>query len=944
MLQGDIDDQEVYHYDFTTASEWEIFIARLEEVIHEWKIPHSNSRTPLKPGQLFSSEWETKSETLSFADVDFQLTRYCMKSNDVEEETNRNLLDNDCDTAKLQALEDMMSLENDFVPVVFEGNSSHPHLLTRWYGLRDFIVLTPAQGVIISSESKIKILLSSVCIAINNSNCELPVFIQVLEPWQNFFVGICEGRGVRAEYEMVHLSRVPSHCKHLTGLLNVFKSKLAVASLVEPVTVSARFSYTLRDWTSFAWTQEPPDFEFLQGEIGVAELGTLPFGATFDPVSEMVLHASWFDLRETVIVDSESYSDFDPLQALQWAVSVKVADRPACLLSEYLSEFVHLCASAQTMQELLGDLYQQSGPDLSSPLNILTESRVPTISKVIGQHARSQKTSKETREGPIADELLMPILYFLFPDADDNVKSPYPEYISSNNLGKEPKTNQDQLSGMKTVPVDSLVWRLAVVMAHATHTLGGVKAASHLWFEFCQELRFRWERAIPIPGVPPGFPDSKTCLLNQKLQMLNCCVERKIAREVASVSTSTEDICSDESDDDDEFFDCNMDEERESSTERDDKEPEIMHKKPQHSLWNKPVGRLHRHGNMRLLQTGEYLYVPVTQESTPKTEDQLEEDEQVLLQLGNDAQGAELRARMMSASLLSDMESFKAANPGAILEDFIRWYSPRDWIEEKETDEYGQLKGHLSTRMLLPGNTWQEVWSAAKPVPARRQKRLFDDTREAEKVLHNLDRRRPSEVAQLLLPVLTHAAVLRLTQAAAPVELPGLGAAMKHIVNKAEALSRAPVIEIRRYHDLCGEVACAEALVAQVASLEHKLCPGMGQTRDMCRFLADLVTRPEALVPGGPRSEIATRIRAMFSEAHKVAQMITDSDPTSSSDPWSPINTSVFPAPSEKEFILRATAPRPSPASLSVPHRLTVRLRKNEIVMAGCFTQDTTFQ
>jgi Rab3 GTPase-activating protein catalytic subunit len=37
----------------------------------------------------------------------------------------------------------------------------------------------------------------------------------------------------------------------------------------------------------------------------------------------------------------------------------------------------------------------------------------------------------------------------------------------------------------------------------------------------------------------------------------------------------------------------------------------------------------------------------------------VEEDAQVLLQLGTDAQGAEMRARMMSASLLSDMESFK---------------------------------------------------------------------------------------------------------------------------------------------------------------------------------------------------------------------------------------------------------------------------------------------
>jgi Rab3 GTPase-activating protein catalytic subunit len=55
----------------------------------------------------------------------------------------------------------------------------------------------------------------------------------------------------------------------------------------------------------------------------------------------------------------------------------------------------------------------------------------------------------------------------------------------------------------------------------------------------------------------------------------------------------------------------------------------------------------------------------------------------------------------------------------------VRWYSPRDWLEEENK---------LSARMLIEGNTWQELWTAAKPVPAARQKRLFDDTREAEKV------------------------------------------------------------------------------------------------------------------------------------------------------------------------------------------------------------------
>lgn len=64
------------------------------------------------------------------------------------------------------------------------------------------------------------------------------------------------------------------------------------------------------------------------------------------------------------------------------------------------------------------------------------------------------------------------------------------------------------------------------------------------------------------------------------------------------------------------------------------------------------------------MKTGDTLYIPVTQEPVPKTEDQLEEDTDILLQLGSDAQGTELRAKMMSASLLSDIESFKAANPG----------------------------------------------------------------------------------------------------------------------------------------------------------------------------------------------------------------------------------------------------------------------------------------
>lgn len=56
----------------------------------------------------------------------------------------------------------------------------------------------------------------------------------------------------------------------------------------------------------------------------------------------------------------------------------------------------------------------------------------------------------------------------------------------------------------------------------------------------------------------------------------------------------------------------------------------------------------------------------------------------MLESLGIDAEGSEMRAKMQSIALLSDMEAFKAANPGAILADFVRWHSPRDWEDNED--------------------------------------------------------------------------------------------------------------------------------------------------------------------------------------------------------------------------------------------------------------------
>jgi len=64
--------------------------------------------------------------------------------------------------------------------------------------------------------------------------------------------------------------------------------------------------------------------------------------------------------------------------------------------------------------------------------------------------------------------------------------------------------------------------------------------------------------------------------------------------------------------------------------------------------------------------------------------------------------------------------------------------------------------------MTTEGNTWQKVWQQAQAVPVARQRRLFDDTNEALKVLHYLETRTMSEIYALTLMPTLHTAILKL--------------------------------------------------------------------------------------------------------------------------------------------------------------------------------------
>ncbi len=168
------------------------------------------------------------------------------------------------------------------------------------------------------------------------------------------------------------------------------------------------------------------------------------------------------------------------------------------------------------------------------------------------------------------------------------------------------------------------------------------------------------------------------------------------------------------------------------------------------------------------------LNIPRVQPPAPISEEKLILHEQVLAELAAPDM-AHVRERFHSSQLLCDMQAFKAANPGAILADFIRWYSPNDWIparpvtdsvivdvdvseelvklgitEQMVRNARNVVGFKLSPRMDADGGIWKTLWEGAEPLAADEQQPLFDAVGEAETTLSALDAMAPFDVASEL--------------------------------------------------------------------------------------------------------------------------------------------------------------------------------------------------
>lgn len=340
-------------------------------------------------------------------------------------------------------------------------------------------------------------------------------------------------------------------------------------------------------------------------------------------------------------------------------------------------------------------------------------------------------------------------------------------------------------------------------------------AVEAVWRSWLNSLRNRWEaRAAIVSGTDLLANDAQSlgadhrwCLAYQKLQLLDVCCSL-----LKNKPTSDGPVHEDCQSPNDQFEDFNDTDELPPADWSVDNSvsPTSSHAASHAAAAIGALGASHAlEGVMLLSDASQQVFVPVTRPMVILPEDLLMIEQELLLQTENQSD----RAAHQSEGLQSDMQCFLAANPGAQLADFVRWHSPRDWIE-------GPQGGQLSTRMADEDNLWHQLWGGVEPVPAAEQPAVIDALKYGEAVMDWFEELSGPELVEQLFHTATAASCQQLIQKAQVAPL----AVLQEGIN---ALSAAAVVEdwMSACCDRLGEL---EIMAAEASALQQ-LWPGLSR-------------------------------------------------------------------------------------------------------------------
>lgn len=461
------------------------FINDLEEIIRQWNLASgqfTSGRHKLKPKELSTGTWGEKIEGLRFAKVHFVAIHYYLKTSTDGSEDEAN---------PSPPLMDMMNVDGDF--------PCEAPVISRFYGLREFILIAPSanKSDVISSEDKIKLLISSASIALNNTLSEIPIFIQINQKSCRLFQGIFSSVDTKINYDMIYLKEIPGKYSYLSELLDMFKGKLGYSSTDCPsVNVSIRFTKILKKFPEDALFYDDP----ISGDDPPVDVSRMiDFVSYDDPLTEIQLCHSWKSLSEELISDSPFHSDLNPHDAPFWSVRIITKDNFNSSMNDLLCRFYQLSIGSSKDQQILGQLMveieeKDSESEVKQALDRLSN---PSLSLNIPQLVKSRPV--------VPQNVVSSLLGYIFEPQND-ADSQSPDAKKMRKILDESGFVLSDFKSFKSAPFDSICWRIIHVISFINSSFKDVLIVAIFWKEIINELRRLWESSTILPGFVSFTP------------------------------------------------------------------------------------------------------------------------------------------------------------------------------------------------------------------------------------------------------------------------------------------------------------------------------------------------------------------------------------------------------------------------------------------------------
>lgn len=617
-------------------------------------------------------------------------------------------------------------------------------------------------------------LLSALTAAANACDVQIALLVAVGRASEFRLLGR-RGGDTPARYCGDCLAYVPTDLGHLAGLLALFQSKRAaarrcrIAPKVGHAYIAAKFSYT---WSDFSLRVPPPLGTQFAKTLAVAHDAAFEL---HDPVRSLRIAALW---------------DSFPASELQ-----RNTDRAA--MRAATADRIRIAPNVVAA----GRCYMP----LAAPIRSFARYalRIGNASDAAAQNALVDVAS-EGRDFDIAFErFFIETRHFLAAAALDTAINA--DYVLSAVAALFDVSDAVGEVGDALGPIAhelSLVERLARLCA----PLDDADSVRYLWALFVDVVTMHWFYRKEINGVETlvrDGPQLSVCLLEQKLQMINCCIHRETTQVEQRVQRT-------------------------------------------HDVY----GRKQRIQGVTLVNDDEVeVWEPFVQPPAYLTSD-LVEAAHLRIVAGDEGvpqSKEELR------TLTSDMAAFKAANPQALMHDFVRWFSPSDWIAnagddvqntcETESNSESLGSGHLSARMRKPGNEWEVLWRVTEAKPVHEQPALFDATIHATRAIESLRNAPLSPILLQLGAALGYGTSCLLYNAFPTATLPLVRALAEQAKNEFRSFASIAQLsgDIRQFATLLNNAAStlieAERAALVVKSLRAKL-PDAGQFRSAIDSIA----------------------------------------------------------------------------------------------------------